>query len=793
MHLKTVKVIVLITALLSARYVFAWEGMPMPKLHVDGRYLKDNSGHIVNLHGFAQTYSPWFNEQNTKWTDYDVNGCLSYNKGIIDKILGAGWKINFVRMHMDPYWSNTPGCTGRMEGEECFNEERFKKYLDDVFVPMAEYAISKGLYVVMRPPGVCPEHIEIGGVYHKYLIKVWGIVSRHPKLKNHPNIMFELANEPIDILGPDGTYGAGTQGHFDNLKKYFQTITDTIRVSADNILWVPGLGYQSLYSGFSLNPIEGDNIGYAVHVYPGWFNSGHGYDAFQSGWDNQVRPVADFAPVMVTEMDWAPEKYNKSWGKDITGIAGGEGFGANFKKITDECGNVSWLIFTGQELLAQFGNPAAPADVKDFLTDPEACPWPVYHWYEQYAADYNFTGASDEYFAISQLIAESGDNIQVLTSSSQSLNIKAVFADGHNEYVGEKAEITVSNPEIVKVVRGRIFALKDGHADVKVVYTDTKGTKKELTIHVTSSAFPFTNKLFNPDIWENGTFDESTRALKTGPWGFGGWQYNGMDMSGFKFLVARLAGNNTADISFNLYDGSSYWGSPVATPFGNNREVVVPLKYVFKNDGTPFNSKQVYIAGFWSNGSGSFVIDTVFLTNSDVYNKPVLMVKDSKGNELTKMDGLSYNENSGPSATKSFIVLGDMLNGVIQIEPPAGFEISLSANSDFSSTLIIDPQNSKVSDTEIFIRLKANLQRNSYTGSLKLTSLDAQTKIIALTGKVEFPLGIKDISHTSEIIAREFYSITGTKIQNIDNWKGVYVEKNILSDGSIKSVKKIKE
>lgn len=49
--------------------VYAWEGMPMPKLHVDGRYLKDSAGHIVNLHGFAQTYSPWFNERNTKWNN----------------------------------------------------------------------------------------------------------------------------------------------------------------------------------------------------------------------------------------------------------------------------------------------------------------------------------------------------------------------------------------------------------------------------------------------------------------------------------------------------------------------------------------------------------------------------------------------------------------------------------------------------------------------------------------------------------------------------------------------------
>jgi len=373
--------------LIIASNAKAWIGEPMPRLHVDGRYLKDTHGNIVNLHGFAQTYSPWFNEQGKYWTNYDVNGCLNYNKGLIDGIMAAGWKANFIRMHMDPYWSNTPGVSVTGENDiSAFNFDRFKTALDNVFIPMAEYAISKGLYVIMRPPGVCPEKIAVGDAYNQYLIKIWGYVSQHPKLKNNPNIMFELANEPVNILGPDGTYGAGSQGHFDKLKTYFQTIVDAIRANADNILWVPGLGYQSLYQGFAVNPIKGDNIGYAVHVYPGWFNSGQGYANFQKGWDAQVKPVADFAPIVVTEMDWAPEKYNASWGKDITGTAGGDGFGANFKKITDDAGNVSWLIFTWPHLMAKFDSTnVATANNLVFLNDPEACPWPAFHWYLEYA------------------------------------------------------------------------------------------------------------------------------------------------------------------------------------------------------------------------------------------------------------------------------------------------------------------------------------------------------------------------------------------------------------------------
>ena len=370
--------------------LFAWEGMAMPELKVKGNQLVDSHGNVVKLHGFAQTYSPWFNERGQYWTNYDVNGCLNYNQRLINEIMAAGWEMNFLRLHMDPYWSNRPGSNVAGEHDiSAFDFDRFKAALDNVFIPMAEYAISKGMYVVMRPPGVCPENIAVGDAYNQYLIQIWTYVAQHSKLKNHPNIMFELANEPIRILGPDGTYGNRSQGHFDNLKIYFQSIVDAMRnEGCNNILWIPGLAYQSIYSGYAVNPIDDDNIGYAVHIYPGWFGSGEGYENFQKGWDEDVQPVADMAPVMITEMDWADAKYDASWGKAHTGVAGGDGFGANFKKITDDAGNVSWLLFTSPEYLARFdGIPPAPGEDYTFLNDPEACPWPIYHWYKDYALD----------------------------------------------------------------------------------------------------------------------------------------------------------------------------------------------------------------------------------------------------------------------------------------------------------------------------------------------------------------------------------------------------------------------
>ena len=59
----------------------------LPVLHVEGRYLKNEKGETVNLHGFTQTYSPFFNDN--AWTNYDVQSCLSYNKRMVDGIDGS--------------------------------------------------------------------------------------------------------------------------------------------------------------------------------------------------------------------------------------------------------------------------------------------------------------------------------------------------------------------------------------------------------------------------------------------------------------------------------------------------------------------------------------------------------------------------------------------------------------------------------------------------------------------------------------------------------------------------------
>lgn len=378
-------------------------------LHVDGKYLKGPEGQIVNLHGFCQTYSPYFNRN--EWSGTDVASCLRTNKAKIDKIMANGWGMDFVRLHMDPHWTCNGGGAENTSHTR-YDQTKFKKYLDEVFVPMAEYMQSKGMRVVMRPPGVCPETIAYKDSYYYYLMNVWKIVANHPDLKNNPNIMFELANEPVNFKASDGKVGASGGSINKELSQFFQDIVNMMRnEGCNNILWIPGTSWQQNYEAYKQYPIKGNNIGYAIHCYPGWYGSDAfqktgeiapdmwhgsegGYTGFKKLFTNSiVNTVGQKAPIIVTEMDWSHKRHDskndkgdrvgRTWGSSITGVAGGKGFGENFRKIMDECGNVSFVTFAWDYDLAAF-DPKHAKDENNFLYDPESCVLPIYRWYKEY-------------------------------------------------------------------------------------------------------------------------------------------------------------------------------------------------------------------------------------------------------------------------------------------------------------------------------------------------------------------------------------------------------------------------
>ena len=202
----------------------------------------------------------------------------------------------------------------------------------------------------------------------------------------------------------------------------------------------------------------------------------------------------------------------------------------------DRTGNVSWMLFTGPELLAKYDDSLP--DGQTFLTDPEACARPCYRWFKEYA-DPNWQ-----------------------------------FED---------------------------------------------------TLAIRTLSFPGSDALFNPSIWEKGSYDASTGCLITGQYGFGGWNFPlGIDLSVWKYLVVVMRQPAASSSwSFRLFDENNYWTGCYQNDFGRAERCVVPLHEMYRaGTNVAVDPSHIYIAGFWSYGNTPIYIDHLYLTNNDDYSEP---------------------------------------------------------------------------------------------------------------------------------------------------------------------------
>lgn len=338
---------------------FAQFGVVAP-LHVSGKQLVDEGGHKVVLHGLMDTPNPYFNRNRwgTACNDGTVTACINY----FDKMFGAiqnpskGTYCNIFRLHLDPCWTNTGHANGESDISK-FSADRLRKYMASLYWPIAQKALNHGLYVVMRPPGVCPKDLRVGDAYQQYLKTVWSIVSSNSNVKNNSGVVsLELANEPVHVYNQYGQTSSSA------LHDYFQPIVDIIRRNGfKGIIWIPGTGYQSQYQDYATHPIVDSNFGYAVHVYPGWYGASdksYDHNKFISNFQRQV-PVVTSKPILVSEIDWSPEKPGtgklNEFGQWVAsnygtwGTASTSKWGNAWKAVMDHFGNISMTLSSQED------------------------------------------------------------------------------------------------------------------------------------------------------------------------------------------------------------------------------------------------------------------------------------------------------------------------------------------------------------------------------------------------------------------------------------------------------------
>lgn len=375
----------------------------LPTLKVQGRQLVDETGKAVTLHGVMDTPNRYFNSyrwQTWKQTydESDVDDCLGYFEQLFTAITDTtqGAYCDVFRLHLDPCWTNDPTKTSSGESDiTAFSIARLKSFLTSLYIPLMEKALAHGLYVVVRPPGVCPQSIAVGDKYQRYLKAVWKEVAGREFIQQHAGqISIELANEPVTVTLADGTSSDAA------LHDYFQPVVDVIREQGfTGIVWAPGATWQQDYRGYATHPIEDSNCGYAVHCYPGWYGSGSNDDGtdwatFRKKFEESV-PVVNTHPVIVTEVDWSPVKdyttgKQNEWGAWVYenygtwGTAKTSTFGNAFKQLHDHYGNISMTlastdVYIDMDLYLKQGKVSPAFDGLE-----EACGKACFDWYKEW-------------------------------------------------------------------------------------------------------------------------------------------------------------------------------------------------------------------------------------------------------------------------------------------------------------------------------------------------------------------------------------------------------------------------
>lgn len=493
-----------IIAFLLAMPVMAQFGSLSP-LHVEGKHLKDTLGNTVVLHGVMDTPSPYFNSYRwgNRCDGTTINQCVAYFDQLFtamtDTVQGA--YCNLFRLHLDPCWTNDPKkqSTGTETGEaniSRFSESRLRILMNSLFFPIIRKAMGHGLYVIMRPPGVCPHDLRVGDYYQEYLLKVWDIVSQNTSvLANAGVVSIELANEPVNVYAADG------QKSDRALHDYFQPIVDKIRANGfKGIIWVPGTGWQSGYQSYARYPITGDNIGYAVHDYPGWYNSSDANPNRQgvlNQFKNQV-PVVETNPIVITEVDWSPEVEGKghydehgNWVVANMGTwatATTSKWGVAYKDLIDYYGNIS-MTLSGTSCLIDIDEYRRSGIVKPaFNGAVEACGRACMDWYKDYALmpqSLIGTGGTNN-ITMSRLTIDT-PQLTLKPGERHRVTIKSTALSGFVSTVTTGCRFRSSDPAIADYDNGYIVAKSEGDTKVRFSYTDGTGHTKLVEVKVTVS------------------------------------------------------------------------------------------------------------------------------------------------------------------------------------------------------------------------------------------------------------------------------------------------------------------
>ena len=177
-------------------------------------------------------------------------------------------------------------------------------------------------------------------------------------------------------------------------------------------------------------------------------------------------------------------------------------------------------------------------------------------------------------------------------------------------------------------------------------------------------------------------------------------------------ILGATSGNNTPLTQGD--DETIIYKMPTLTEIeaGDEVDVIGVVGY--------FNAPQIRVA------SASDIV----LSEVPVVPDPTLSIS------VTQLNDFRYIFGAGPSLAKNFTVSGANLTSSVTLTAPQDFEISLNPENGYVDSDELSPVAGTLTETTIYVRMKAGLNPGSYTGNLSIVSGTLNHSIV-LNGMVD--------------------------------------------------------
>jgi hypothetical protein len=205
-------------------------------------------------------------------------------KTSIDLVTGPEWKTRVVRLPVYGSGSTRAGEANNFPEDGPVTAQ--DTWFDAVLQPVLDYVTSKEVYAI-----VDWHEIDSAAKRDAATKKFWTYMA--PKLKNQPNIIYEVFNEDSDT------------NNWADFQPLAQGWVDIIRnAGANNVVLVGGPMWAQTIGGSATKPVTGGNVAYVAHIYCSHYNNAWSKNHIAT----QIAQAAAVAPLFITEWGFAADE-----------------------------------------------------------------------------------------------------------------------------------------------------------------------------------------------------------------------------------------------------------------------------------------------------------------------------------------------------------------------------------------------------------------------------------------------------------------------------------------------------